>query len=225
MAIVDYIPRPYQKGFGIILNLSKKDFDELYSNIENLVDSYSVKDLSEQIVKANKSFTEDNIKQIVIAIRGLTEIIENSEDTIEETLEDIFDIIKEGNAEDIIYNNQNKEDFQSRVKKLLESKAIENSSKAIRVLTANQNNFLFARIITDIRPIFNTNVEETPKSAVIVHNLQLHYQDSHCAEHKDIFISLDSKDVQALKDALARAEKKERNLKSMLQNINLKLLY
>jgi len=224
MAILNSIPEPLQKGFEIILNLTEKEAKDLQSSFEKVTDTYRINDLIEEVLEMDRKFSKVEIDEIVTVARSISNIIEQTESSPEEVIEDIFNIIEKGKAKNIAYKNQNKKVFISTLKGLIQSESITNSSKAVSVLFANQNNFLSTRIITDIRPLFGSDLEVSPKGAVIVHSLKIHFDDSRCAEHKDIYIALDSKDIQLLKETILRAEKKERNLKSMLQNMDIKLL-
>ncbi len=87
-------------------------------------------------------------------------------------------------------------------------------AKALGILRNNQNVFHEARIISEIRPVFGSNVEEPPPAAVLLHmlNITCHGTDG----HKEFFIALDTDDIEVLRDVIDRAETKAESLKVML---------
>jgi hypothetical protein len=86
--------------------------------------------------------------------------------------------------------------------------------KAMGVAADQDHIFLHARILTDIRPVFN-NKGDSVDAAVIVHNLRIHYgQDS---DHRDFYVALDTNDIQSLREALDRADTKAKCLQGLLK--------
>lgn len=56
---------------------------------------------------------------------------------------------------------------------------------------------------------------------MIIHNLHIHYKSDDEGDHKDIYLALDSDDIQSLKILLERAENKEKFLKEGLTKAGL----
>jgi len=104
--------------------------------------------------------------------------------------------------------------FRKFIADLLNLKgAIELTSKAYDVLTANERNFIGARIVTDLRPVFKENPADEPAGAVIVHMLKFDYRED--GSNKEFVLALDSLDVQLLKHLVERASIKEASLLAM----------
>src|SRR5690606_25360414 len=84
--------------------------------------------------------------------------------------------------------------------------------KGFQLLNDNQKNLIDAKIVTDIRVVFDDDVNTTEvDNAVIVHNLKLEFNENN--DIKEIFISLDSNDVVLLNEVCSRAIKKENILR------------
>jgi hypothetical protein len=81
------------------------------------------------------------------------------------------------------------------------------------------NLFSSARIISDIRTIFDPNGSD-PVGALIVHNLQIRYSNGN--EFKEAFFALDNADLSVLRKALERAETKTVSLESVIRKAELK---
>lgn len=63
--------------------------------------------------------------------------------------------------------------FESSLKEVLASdSALSASAKAVGLLNDNPRNYLFGRVLTDMRPVFGVSVEEEPIAMAIVHTLK-----------------------------------------------------
>lgn len=100
---------------------------------------------------------------------------------------------------------------------------IGSTAKAGVVLTEHERIFDSARIVTDFRPIFHTNVSEKPNAGVIVHMLRITQRD---ARNKkiDAYYALDSNDLDALRKILDRAAEKENCLRGAMGAAGIKVL-
>lgn len=94
------------------------------------------------------------------------------------------------------------------------------TAKALDVMMQVERNFMVARIMTDLRPVFGGDV--TPAAGVVIHQLVVTYiQDG---EDHDVVFALDGNDIQALRAVLDRAARKEASLKTMLGRVQLPIL-
>lgn len=91
------------------------------------------------------------------------------------------------------------------------------TTKAVEILNANNDNYLTCKAITDIRLIFDDNIAEPKRNAVIVH--KLHFTVSNPSNSEDIFVHLDMRDLKSLKDVIDRAILKEELIKEDYENI------
>ncbi len=69
--------------------------------------------------------------------------------------------------------------------------------------------------------MFDISLQDTPKGAMIIHNLHIHYQADEEGDHKDMFIALDSEDLKNLKEAIERADKKQISLQAVLKKADI----
>lgn len=105
--------------------------------------------------------------------------------------------------------------LKERLMRIFEGrKGLNVTVKAMGVMADQDHVFLEARILTDIRPVFNSKGDSV-EAAVIVHNLRIHYgQDS---DHRDFYVALDTSDIQLLREALDRADMKAKCLQGVLK--------
>jgi hypothetical protein len=110
--------------------------------------------------------------------------------------------------------------FRERLVKLLSAEAFTLVSKAQDLQTDDERTFCRARILTDLRPVFGSNVEDGPKGMVLVHLLKLGFHEASSERrHEEFYISLDAEDLQTLKKVIERAETKARVLRSAVPNL------
>ena len=92
------------------------------------------------------------------------------------------------------------------------------SEKAETLAYSHQNILTSQRIITEVRPVFDT-AGESIKEALILHTLLIEYYDG-ISGPKRISFTLDSADVAALRKGCQRAEGKTKSLKQGLKSLN-----
>ena len=120
------------------------------------------------------------------------------------------------------FSPENVDRLQAHLQALLSlDKSLGVTAKALDVLTEHHKIFCKARILSDIRPVFSVNMKEA-SAAVIIHNLQLGFHKN--GEHEDVYIALDTEDVQKLREVLERAEEKAVALKALISKAELPYL-
>jgi hypothetical protein len=114
--------------------------------------------------------------------------------------------------------------FNERVKRILDCKSIQITSKALGVLTSNPNTFCAARTLSELRPVFG-ETDLDPEAALIVHQLKLEYHVGPGRnERREIFIAMDRADVEKLMAVLKRAIEKDDKLRGVVGKLDLPLL-
>jgi len=210
MPIVHYIPESFKEGFKEILSFDDNEFEAIQNALSSISSVLSFRSLVERISELNKR-DYVNLQDIFNSVGSLSQFLEK--DNVKELVETISDI----SVENEIVESKNKKTFEERLLFLLENKQIFCATRGQNLLAEFGNVFINTRIVTDIRPIFNINVDESPEGGMIIHNLSIHYHSDAEAVHKDIYFALDSDDIKMLKDALDRAEKKEGSLRHIFE--------
>lgn len=91
--------------------------------------------------------------------------------------------------------------------------------KAIELQSEYDKIFTDCRVISDIRLIFLDKLDESPKQALVIHNLKMEYQQDE--KIKESFFALDLDDLMKLKEQIERAIEKEKIIKGKInQEIN-----
>lgn len=96
-------------------------------------------------------------------------------------------------------------------------------AKSTAVLSEHERQFCDARILTDIRPIFDRQIASGPAALSVLHTLKLlFHRGSEALE--ELFIALDFDDLQTLKQVIQRAEEKQASLESLIRGTRVPLL-
>ena len=129
----------------------------------------------------------------------------------------------EDNEESLNLSNEEIALFQKRLSLLLEvGGSIETSLKASNLLADYENIYVQGRILTDIRPVFKTEIKDGMGGALIVHNLRIGYVN--LGSKGEFFVALDLNDLYELIEQLGRALDKENALKSLLDKAEISVL-
>lgn len=106
------------------------------------------------------------------------------------------------------------ESYQSAIIEALSSDtALAVAAKAAGVMSDHARVFCHARILTDLRPIFESDVEQAPAALVTIHTLKIVYHEE--GVHREFFVAMDGRDAGQLSALLDRAFKKENSLKAL----------
>lgn len=105
--------------------------------------------------------------------------------------------------------------LRRRLADALGTDALSTTAVAVDLQTQHQRNYQSARIFTDIRPVFQDDLEAGPSGAVIVETLQLQTW-NRTGGGEEFFVALDEADLHDLQRAVERAVKKTDALRTFL---------
>lgn len=214
MPVIDSIPQSFQEGFNELALLDNNKFNAITDGLSRTPFKSSISKLVEIIAKKTSILPEE-FEDIFLSVSSLVDFLDKGV-KIPEIVDDIISIGKNDNV--IEFKDENHEkDFKSRLTFLLENEQIYYAYKANDLATELGSLFLRSKIVTDIRPIFNAALDESPKVGLITHTLHIHYNLCEETGHRDVYIAMDSNDLNALRVDLERAQQKELNLLSMFK--------
>jgi hypothetical protein len=215
------IPKQIFTGFTIIATMPEEAFNEFTSALNNIppkILQHRVVDLS--VVKTNTLSPEDT-KAINDALAPLYRSMRGGDVEPSQYAKDIADSIKEESRDDAawVQSEEQLARFKERLIQLLTTPSLQLIAKAHDVLLEHSQTFSSARIISDIRPVFGSDVDKQPVAAVIVHMLNLQfYQDG---KSREFIVALDTKDIQDLLDVCERAKKKTDRLRAVIASTDM----
>ncbi|SRR6266404_3042059 len=209
------IPEPYESGLATIVGLSDDSVSELVSALRTIPAKLFPYTLAHEISPNVQSIPVDDLREVIETLQSLYLTKVYHEVPANVMADDIAEAATEnGLSEQLKLSGLDRDKFRDRLATLLSIESLEILAKALGILRNNQNVFHEARIISEIRPVFGSNVEEPPPAAVLLHmlNITCHGTDG----HKEFFIALDTDDIEVLRDVIDRAETKAESLKVML---------
>jgi len=109
---------------------------------------------------------------------------------------------------DLDLTEQEVTQLADRLVALLSVRAVQLVAKAVDVSSAHARLFHTARVVTDMRPVFQDDVTSGPGAAIVTHSLHLSYF-SEGNDLESIFIALNSSDLDRLIGCAERAKSKE----------------
>ena len=164
--------------------------------------------------RAREKIGPENQQTAFNAIRALMTVAavlsDNDKSRESEVLEDLFDQIQDLSEAPL------ESSFKDFLKSILgrDNRALRNWGKATALRVADETLFQGARVVTDLRPIFDDSGSlDEPEAALMVHNLILRYNIQDGAD--EFHIAMTDQGLQNLIDVLQRAQEKAKTLRGM----------
>lgn len=212
-----HIPKEVVPGFNAIAALSKESIDI----ISQYLLSAQVSSSANYFLSNLESFLEENLKntnvaEIVKTIASFVELSsEGDYETVSENLANSFKELYEGETASTLNI-----DLKNNLRQIIKSSNnLELSVKAHELMRENGNILSESKILSDIRIVFNKELSETKRKAVIIHNLHLKYSNSR--SKKDFYVSLDLDHLKQLQKQIDRALEKEEIIKKDYKNLDI----
>lgn len=214
------IPSPFKKGFVI---LSKTEFQltqEIADILKPLPAGMGIENITNNIkVGMGDKMEEEDIEEIIRTFFSIVRFSKENDIDFDEFVEDITESITVSEEFTIEEGNLLKDNllclYKCRSNILLTIKANELLGEFDRL-------FIDCRILSDIRIIFNEDLDNQEQVAVVVHQLKFDYVKH--GESQQTFFALDSNDLRKLKIAIDRALEKDKNIKSNVYSNNLEFI-
>ncbi|MBD2434848.1 MULTISPECIES: hypothetical protein [Fischerella] len=216
------IPDRYKPGFEKLLSIDNKTVDEFIEALKQAPPLLLIEDLASAVASKVQTLTVEEIVDIVEALISLYNFRDYSGESTEELVERIAQSVQDD--EELPYiSNEQKQEFERTLTTFLEFNGVLSvASKAINVVRDHERVFTRSRVLTDMRPVFESDIEKGPAGVAIVHMLKIEYADLD-GKH-EFFVALDSIDLEQLREQLDRADRKAKAIELMLSRANIPYL-
>lgn len=215
------VPERYVEGIVKVALISEGAFAELLKALQNAPELRDISELSSWIADETPEIGSVDRVAILKAIVPMFRVQRNASVSPETFAEDIWSSISEDAPDHASLVDA--ETLRPRIKRLMELNSLDLvNMKAAELKTELEKSFCRARVLTDLRPVFKTDVSELPTSMVILHTLQIGYHDG-MGDHNEFYVTLDDSDIEALRDALERASKKAGTLRQLAEKTDITL--
>jgi hypothetical protein len=216
------IPERYAGGFAKIKSLLTPEVER----VALALDQASIgtrKELARLIAPVLPKSAPEDVKAIVETLQSLYSVRTSMDLSVDQFVESLGSAIKQSEDADIKLSDASE---ISRVKHtlrtLLSVRSLTLKSKAQDLLREHANTFCDARIVTDLRPVFDFDIAAGPAGVVVTHTLKVEYHDR--GDHTDIRIAIDKDDIETLISVLLRAQEKAEALTAFSARTNLGVL-
>jgi hypothetical protein len=216
------IPEKQKGGLIKLLNLSDKSLEEMISALEQVTPQLFPEELSIEVVSKIRGVSPGDVAEILDTLLSLCFSGFHHDIQPEQLAEDVIEAMLETRMKEFQLSSEKQEWFKERLIRVFKIETLLVVAKALGVLQDNEKTFCGARILTDVRPVFGSDTGVAPKAAVIVHMLNISFHQE--GEVKELFIAMDTADVQILREVLDRADLKSETLRSVVEKAGVKYL-
>lgn len=229
------IPERYRPTLSSIRSLSERDAQQIRAVMDQVASAQPRNSGAElelpsdpgaamvAVRNASSRVEIANFTKILDLLITLYEIKSQRDVTVEEFVDGVSDAMEELDNPEYRLAPSERPDFAGKLLTLLNAEIFALVAKAQDLVTEDERTFCHARILTDLRPIFGSNVEDGPKAMIAMHTLKLAFHEQGSSDdHGEFYVALDAEDLQALRKLIDRAEAKARSLQSALgRNVRL----
>jgi hypothetical protein len=201
------IPPAYRDSFTKLAKLPQEDAGKLVDAICELAAFQPVSSIEQataSVLGSNATPAEKRLALPLLALRG--QLRQRTTAEIAEQLSESLDL--ELDDDDRVH-------LKERAGAILASAVFSSTGVATDLQTQNARNFQSARIITDLRPVFQDVVAKDPDGAVIVETLQMQTWTRDGGTDL-VFVSMDESDLRQLRSIIDRALEKTDTLKRFI---------
>ncbi|WP_439882667.1 hypothetical protein ACSX1A_05745 [Pontibacter sp. MBLB2868] len=203
------IPEPFLPGFYEIAKLNIEQIGTLSEIIAEIPLGTGPKSFQE-IIDSRMSFENIDTDELGTTLFSLGSILSSEEFSTEEISKELSESFNE-NLEEELQKDELLELENKLITLFSNYENLKLTFKALLLLTENEKSFSEARILSDIRMVFNDNLEDKKRNAVIINQLKIEYRKAN--QKEELFVSLDTSDLKKLKAQIERALQKEELLK------------
>jgi hypothetical protein len=216
------IPQQHAAGLIKIRTLGEAHLNELIAALETAPPVLQRKELTALLASKTSGSTEAELDQILGTLIGMLSTLFQFDLSSAEFAERVCRAMEESENEALRISRKECDSFKHRLVKLLDLEPLLYPAKAFNVLYDHDRVFVHARAVTDVRAVFGSDTEVPPKAAAIVHMLNITCQRGDGEEN--VYVALDSQDVESLITTLQRALSKTRSLKEFLSRAGITYL-
>ena len=198
------VPEEHINGLSRIMRLSPAEVDLVVDALERMK-STNRQALTKQVREALPEMGKEDASEIVGTLLSLYSARTGMDLTLDSFVTEIIKASKHLDGQTQTHGGS-----EDTLKRLLGVRPLSMISKARGIHTDHENTFCTARIITDLRAVFDGDVKNEPVGFVMAHILHLGYH--HDGKHSNLHLAMDKTDIDNLIVILERAKVKAATL-------------
>ncbi len=201
------IPEPVFPGIKYISELDSENISKLINYISLLPIEIEFSTVAEELNELLDIQNGTNLLQTIMSFNKLFEDNEGDNKVVAERLADSY---IELSGDELIEST--KADLVNNLYLILSNfKSVKQILYAREIYSSNEHNLSDLNMITDLRLVFKENIEDKDRAAIIIHKLQLEYTKNN--DFNELFLTLDIKDLNKLKNLIETAIQKDQILR------------
>lgn len=205
------IPTDFLPGFKAILDVEDTNWQKIVKSIPQIKEGAGPKTIEKQLRQSVENLGDAILP---ITIFSLGSLLKDNSGQEEEIAEDLVEAYKKA---DTHIDAAAEQKLLDRLSELLQSMhAIAVTYKALQLMEEAQQVFVDGRIITDIRLVFNDEVADQKRHALVVHNCRIETREGR--QKKDLFFSCTKNDLLEIRNQIDRALQKEETMRKDYDN-------
>ncbi len=209
---MSFIPKDERPALALLAELKHEQASELSGALSDASDELGGDELVQHVIDGTPSVEADDVKRILRAVRQVASAKEVLEVQPDVFLNDIAEGMGRIEEDKLRLDETKQERLRERLTALTESPAMEIHAKARSLQQDRENTYCRARIISDLRPIFGSDVRQSPKAVLVAHMLRITYHHGSRGTLKDLFLTLRTEDLDQLSELIERARSKADSL-------------
>jgi mRNA-degrading endonuclease YafQ of YafQ-DinJ toxin-antitoxin module len=218
------IPKEHERGIVVIKHLSDSDLSQISETFEKLIPPIKSSDVVSALQPILSALSKEDIENLIDTVYSLYFLRSDSDVSLQQFLADLMEAIKESDNKEIRTTNAaDLSKLESSFKSLLTVRSLSTLTKAHDLRGDFANIFWDAKMISDIRPVWDEDVKVPPEGVVITHTLKLKYGDIESA--KELYLSMNENDIELLISVLVRAQQKRATLEFLAKESWMKILH
>ena len=206
------VPTTFRPALAKLSSLSDESAAQLLSAINSSTPISNPRVMATRIGPSVPSISPEDLTQIVNALFSLSAVRVLHKVAIPSFVDDVGDSLQSKKSDVDVAA------LKSRLEKLLQADSLIVGAKASAIQREHPNVLVDARILTDLRPVFEDGPESL-RGAVVVHMLKLTCIRTN--EPAEFFFALDDGDLEILQKTIARAETKSKALRDFMEKSGL----
>ena len=193
------IPKDFITGFDVLAKLSVEDVQRIVTAIEKIPVGEGPTTFAEIL---SQQVQIDNIKPLSKTVYSFGSLLNAHKGDESELIRDIVESYSEVCSEEL--TSKQTEYLAKNIAVVFRGgDNLKLTFKAINLLLENERVYKNCRILTDIRLVFNDDLKNVNRYAVMQHQLKIDFEEN--GDNYSFFFSLDNKDLKKLRDQLDRA--------------------
>jgi len=211
------IPDRYRLGLAKINALSIEGASAISVALAELPIGSGRREMIAAIGRAAQLTAED-AEAVIASLRSLYIFKASTESTVSDFIPVLISAMQSSGNKGLAVPDDDKPILIAKLTQLLSLSSMERTSKIEQLKTDHQVVFYDAKILTDLRPVFD-DPKERPIGAVVTHTLKITCHEY--GEHKELYFALDADDIATIKKISERAADKLSSIQDFMKSANL----